>query len=147
MTNMDFRKELYNTISPLLLQNGIRHVDLWNHNVEFIEQEQSWERPAVFIEFAPVRWNAIMPGVEYRAEPEIRLHIVTDWQGCTAATGGTQPTATGELDWSERLHAALTGLCGHSYADFDLQETQTNHNHEDIVESIDTYTCVAFRRL
>ena len=89
---MDFRKELYNTISPLLLQNGIRHVDLWNHNVEFIEQEQSWERPAVFIEFAPVRWNAIMPGVEYRAEPEIRLHIVTDWQGCTAATGGTQPT-------------------------------------------------------
>ena len=29
----------------------IRHVDLWNRNVEFIEDEQLWPRPAVFIEF------------------------------------------------------------------------------------------------
>ena len=27
---------------------AIRHVDLWNHNVEFLEQEDQWERPAVF---------------------------------------------------------------------------------------------------
>ena len=43
---------------------------LWNHNVEFIEQEENWERPAVFVEFCPIRWNAIVDGVEYRAEPE-----------------------------------------------------------------------------
>ena len=64
----------------------IKHIDLWNHNVEFIEQEENWERPAVFVEFCPIRWNAIVDGVEYRAEPEVKLHIVTDWPG--AAVGG-----------------------------------------------------------
>lgn len=59
----------------------IKHIDLWNHNVEFIEQEENWERPAVFVEFCPIRWNAIVDGVEYRAEPEVKLHIVTDWAG------------------------------------------------------------------
>ena len=43
---------------------AIKHIDLWNHNVEFIEQEENWERPAVFVEFCPIRWNAIVDGVE-----------------------------------------------------------------------------------
>ena len=54
---------------------AVRHIDLWNHNVEFIEQEDGWERPAVFVEFCPIRWNAIVSGVEYRACGEIaRCH-------------------------------------------------------------------------
>ena len=32
---------------------AIKHIDLWNHNVEFIEQEEYWERPAVFIDSGP----------------------------------------------------------------------------------------------
>lgn len=56
----------------------IPHIDLWNHNVEFIEQEENWARPAVFVEFCPIRWNALVNGVEYRAEPQVNLHIVTD---------------------------------------------------------------------
>ena len=93
----------------------IKHIDLWNHNVEFIEQEENWERPAVFVEFCPIRWNAIVDGVEYRAEPEVKLHIVTDWADTFMA--------------------------------FDLVESQTNHNHEEIVENIEVYSCVAFKRL
>lgn len=30
---------------------------------------------------------------------------------------------------------------------FDLVESQTNHNHEDIVENIEVYQCVAQKRL
>ena len=69
------RKELYNMLCKELKEVGgglIKHIDLWNHNVEFIEQEENWERPAVFVEFCPIRWNAIVDGVEYRAEPEVR---------------------------------------------------------------------------
>lgn len=29
----------------------IRHIDLWNEQVEFIEQEEPFDTPAVFIEF------------------------------------------------------------------------------------------------
>ena len=30
-------------------ERAIKHIDLWNHNVEFIEQEEQWDRPAVFV--------------------------------------------------------------------------------------------------
>ena len=53
-------------------ERAIKHIDLWNHNVEFIEQEAAWERPAVFIEFVPFKWKAIVPGIEYRAEPIVK---------------------------------------------------------------------------
>ena len=82
------RKELYNMLCERLKTVGdgaIRYIDLWNHNVEFIEQEEQWERPAVFVEFLPIQWNAIQPGVEYRAEPVVNLHVVTDGQGSSSA--------------------------------------------------------------
>lgn len=44
------RKEIYQRIVEQLrtaLGGEIKHIDLWNHNVEFIEQEQQWSRPAV----------------------------------------------------------------------------------------------------
>ena len=66
-------------------ERAIKHIDLWNHNVEFIEQEENWERPAVFVEFQPIQWNAIQSGAEYRAEPIVHLHVVTDWQGSSSA--------------------------------------------------------------
>ena len=124
------RKELYNMLCKELKEVGgglIKHIDLWNHNVEFIEQEENWERPAVFVEFCPIRWNAIVDGVEYRAEPEVKLHIVTDWP--------------------ELIHERLSCMDGDTFMAFDLVESQTNHNHEEIVENIEVYSCVAFKRL
>ena len=40
----------------------IKHIDLWNHNVEFIEQEENWARPAVFVEFKPIKWAGMCGG-------------------------------------------------------------------------------------
>lgn len=79
------RKELYNLLCRELgAIVEIKHIDLWNRNVEFIEQEEGWERPAVFVEFGPIQWKPIVNGVEYRAEPQITLHIVTDWTGAAS---------------------------------------------------------------
>lgn len=118
---------------------AIRHIDLWNHNVEFIEQEVAWERPAVFIEFVPFKWHAIVPGVEYRAQPLINLHVVTDWAGAD--------TDVGQFRLLDKIHELLAGLEGETFAELDIESSATNHDHEDIVESIETYTCVGFRHL
>ena len=77
------RKELYRLLcSELKAIDLIKHIDLWNHNVEFIEQEENWERPAVFVEFCPIQWNAIVPGVEYRAAQSGRDDAPgTVWRG------------------------------------------------------------------
>lgn len=51
------------------------------------------------------------------------------------------------FDLSGLLHAQLAGLSGETFLELDLVESDTNHNHEDIVESIEVYQCVAIKRL
>ena len=104
------RKELYRMLCDRLKEVGggaIKHIDLWNHNVEFIEQEENWERPAVFIEFRPIKWNAIVNGLEYRAEPEVALHVVTDWKGGTSDGSQFQEEGLEVFDLLDEIHAAL----------------------------------------
>lgn len=117
---------------------AIKHIDLWNHNVEFLEQEAPWSRPAVFIEFVPFKWHAIVPGVEYRAQPLINLHVVTDW---------AEQEDIGEFELLDKVHEQLVGLEGKTFMEFDIDSSATNHDHGDIVENIETYTCVGFRHL
>lgn len=125
----------------------IPHIDLWNHNVEFIEQEENWARPAVFVEFCPIRWNALVNGVEYRAEPQVNLHIVTDWAGAASDGSELKEEALEVFDLPELIHEKLSCMDGETFRVFDLEESRTNHNHEDIVESIEVYSCIAFKRL
>ena len=142
------RKELYNLICQKLGEiEEIKHIDLWNHNVEFIEQEENWARPAVFVEFCPIQWNAIAPGVEYRAEPQVKLHIVTDWEGSADAGSQFKEEALKVFDLVDTIHRKLACLDGETFMQLDLVESQTNHNHEDIVENIEMYQCVAIRSL
>ena len=141
------RKEIYEKVSDVLRSLGcssggrlIRHVDLWNHNVEFLEQESAWERPAVFLEFGPITWQAVKDG-EMRGQGTLRLHVVTDWvsDGLDASTG--MPVAIGVGCWSlcDRIEMALRGLRGATFHELRLRESHTNHNHEEIVETIEVY--------
>ena len=125
------RKELYAAIVAKLKQDvpEVGHIDLWNHNVEFIEQEEGWERPAVFVEFGVIAWEPYVGG-GYRGRGVVRLHVVTDW------LEGGQHAA---WNLSNKIRKVLTGLCGGSFNGMELVTTDTNHNHEDILESIDSY--------
>lgn len=122
----------------------IRHVDLWNRNIEFIEQEAGWERPAVFVEFEPVRWEALTEGSgEYRATARVRLHVVADW---APATGGDADHATaGLLDFPALVGGLVDGLRGENFSGLRLVESHVNHDHEDIVESVEVYEFTAYR--
>lgn len=144
------RKELYLKLcEQLKLVDGgaIRHVDLWNQNVQFIEQEESFPMPAVFVEFGPIEWKPWAQGVEYRAEPQVHLHVVTQWQGSAADGSERQADSLAAFDLLRHIHEQLTTMTGDEFTAFDLVQSRTNHNHEDIVENIETYQCVAIRRL
>ena len=112
------RKELFEAIKAKIESTlpEILHVDLWNHNVEYIEEETPWARPAVFVEFGAISWQPLQGGGR-RGSGVVRLHLVTDW-------------AEGEYATAFALSRKL-GMA--------LMETATNHNHEDILESVDTY--------
>lgn len=144
------RKELYEKLCERLKTVGggaIKYIDLWNHNVEFIEQEENWERPAVFVEFQPIQWITIQPGVEYRSKPVVNLHVVTDWHGSSSADSELREKSLEVFDLLEEIHKTLAGMEGETFAEFDLQESITNHNHEELVESIESYSCVFLKSL
>lgn len=139
------RQELYDKLKEVLqgISNGyVKHIDLWNRNVEFIEEDTPWERPAVFIEFDPVKWGDIVPGVEYRAEATVRLHIITDW-----TNESDEDAVIDQFVLPELIHEVLAGLEGDTFKDLRLSESITNHNHEEIIESIEVYSFVAFKSL
>lgn len=90
------RRMLYLGLTELLKelkdesgQPLIRHIDLWNEQVEFIEQEEPFDTPAVFIEFRPVQWRTL-GGTTQQADVPFRLHVVTTWKGSTRHSGQHQ---------------------------------------------------------
>lgn len=134
------REELYAMIRERLMATGaIKYVDLWNHNVEFIEQETAWERPAVFVEFGPIIWQPYKGKEVLRGSGSVRLHIVTDW-----FDGEPSEAGINALNYSTIVYEALKNMVGENFHGWELQETHTNHNHEDIVENIDVYSVRGF---
>lgn len=125
------RKELFNAIKAKLTSDvpEVKHIDLWNNNVEFIEQEAGWERPAVFVEFGEIIWSPYQGGSE-RGKGLVHIHLVTDW-----AEGGHDAA----FDLSRAVHLAIDGLQGEGFNGMAIATTHTNHNHEEILESIDSY--------
>ena len=55
----------------------IRTFDLWNEQISFLEQEEPFDVPAVFIEFRPVKWTG---GGTQTADVTLRLHIIMKFQ-------------------------------------------------------------------
>lgn len=144
------RKELYKALCECLKGIGdseIKHIDLWNRNVEFIEQEEAWERPAVFVEYGPIKWDPYVGGKLQRGNGMVKLHIVTDWNGSAAADSPDRDTALEAWDLSEKIQQALEGLSCDRVNALWLEETHTNHDHEEIVESIDVYKMRCVRKL
>lgn len=125
------RKELFNAIKAKMTSDvpEVKHVDLWNHNVEFLEQEDAWARPAVFVEIGTIEWQPFQ-GNGRRGRGVVRIHLVTDW------AEGEYGTA---FDLGRKILRALEGMEGCEFDGMALLQTETNHNHEEILESIDSY--------
>ena len=140
------RKQLYLAIIERLKsvvneeENPVlKHFDLWNENVAFIEQEAIFDTPAVFIEFLPIKWQSLGGGVQ-SATIEFRLHIVTQVKGSAADGASFQPDALELFDLLDAIHRALSGYRGQHFRQMVRASSHTNHNHEELIESIEAFT-------
>ena len=79
--------------------------------MEFVEQEEVFDTPAVFIEFLPVKWTNLGGGVQ-RAEATIRLHIVTPWNGSTREGNPLQRQSLERFDLLDRIDHHLFNIMG-----------------------------------
>lgn len=117
---------------------SIKHVDLWNQNVEFIEQEAAWERPAVFVEFGTIDWSRTKASA-MDTQAELRLHVVTDWHGSAASDSETRAESLAVFELLDEIRVAIEGLTGETFDRMQLRSSLTNHNHEELLESIEVF--------
>ena len=125
----------------------IRTFDLWNEQISFLEQEDPFDVPAVFIEFRPVKWAG---GVTQTADVTLRLHIVTPWKGSAREGSGFQRQTLERFDLLDRMDRHLFNLSGDdgstSFSLFRRTGSSTNHNHEELVEDVTDFTCKVMDR-
>lgn len=114
---------------------AIKHVALWNRQVEFIEEENVFDMPAVFIEFGKIKWRSQTGGVQ-DADLSIGLHVVTKAvpEDCE---GGLLHLDL--LDWINRcLYAFTTDNIGSLVRDSSIP----CHDHEEILDSTEVFKCM-----
>ena len=123
------RIDVFNAISAALQarQQRVKHVELWNHNVEYLEEEAPFDMPAVFVEFGPINWKPMKDASVGGCE--LRLHIV-----------GHQPDTSSEamVLLADAVAALVTEL---PFVRCRVQSL-TNHNHDEIVEHIETFNII-----
>ncbi|MDR0677687.1 MAG: hypothetical protein LBF57_03380 [Holosporaceae bacterium] len=134
------RKKIYLKIIELLVEGElIKHVDLWNENIQYITEEQAWSTPAVFVEFEPIIWMPFPGGVQ-EGTVTVRLHIITR---CIEPTNDSSPykdSALAYLDMLDSINSRIHGFSGDGFNTFTRKQSVTNHNHEELVESIETFS-------
>ena len=144
--------EIYKGIADILM-NGldgvVKHVDLWNEQVAFIEEEVPFDFPAVFVQFGQIDWKPVNigSGLCWRGECAVNLHIVDRWPGSAAAGSGEMDEALGVFDLAKRIHKKIEGVTGDGYNGLRLVASMVNHNHEDIIENIEVYKTKLYRML
>ena len=140
------KKQLYLAIKERLKnipgadgESLFKHFDLWNQQVEFIEQETPFLTPAVFVEFLPMKWRTLGNRVQ-DADLITRLHIVTEWHA-DYTPDDLEDRALEYLDIVDNVVAAMQNFTAPCTNAWMRTQTIPNHNHARYVDSVEEYIC------
>ena len=135
------RLQIYKAICERLTAQvpDIKHIDLWNNNIAALSGGAVWPRPAVFIEFETIEWRQLQNRVRM-ADIAVRLHIITDAVSYSGNSDPKQDAALAFFDLLNRVNSAMQGLRGENFAGFMLTTSATNHDHAELIESVERYT-------
>ena len=140
------RKQLYLELAEQLKSikdeaglSKIKHTDLWNKQVEFIEEEQPFDFPAVFIEFGEFPWRS-QGGRVQDAQITMALHILTRAEGGTADGSDFQDDALAYLDLPGDINYALDGFSGSCFGSISRTRSIPNHDHGEIIEGVEHFS-------
>ena len=141
------RTLLFNALKAAILATGdICHVALWNQQVAFIEEEEPFDLPAVFIEFAPMEWRVFDKSRKngrqiMTSDAHLTFHLLTpstwgDAETLTFADAFADRFAGMQVrDGEDELHAC----------NFMPAASITNHDHGELVESLETFAFRAYK--
>ncbi len=135
------RKKLFYAIARRIKEQvpGIKFIDLWNEHLAEIKSTTAWPVPSVFIEFEQYDVRQLANHV-CMADVPVRLHIITRTKNYTAGHEDKRiDDALDYFDLIDQVHAAMVTLAGDNFSTFMLTASATNHNHAELLESIERY--------
>ena len=135
------RKKLFLAIAQRIKEQvpGIKFIDLWNEHLAEIKSTTAWPVPSVFIEFEQYDVRQCANRV-CMADVPVRLHIITRTKNYTAGIADKRlEAALDYFDLIDQVHAAMATLAGDNFSTFMLTTSATNHNHAELIESIERY--------
>ena len=134
------RKQIYRAICERLAKEtpDVAFIDIWNDNVTNLNGGSSFPLPAVFVEFETIEWR--QQGNSARmGEVAVRLHIITRAVATHGSGDSRTEAALQYFDLIDRINAAMQRLGGENFASFMLTTSATNHNHAELIESVERY--------
>ncbi|MDR2652065.1 MAG: hypothetical protein LBC68_07080 [Prevotellaceae bacterium] len=125
----------------------IKHFDLWNNNLEYIEDEQPFNTPAVFVEFQSINWRYQANKLYNTDLVAIRLHIVTQRNAPSAHNSEYEEHAIAFFDIIDLIRKTLIGFeckneTGVHGPLFNVQ-SDTDNNAAELRNDIEIFTCTA----
>lgn len=138
------RKQIFQAVCARLSERlpEIKFIELWNNNVAQISGGATWPLPAVFVEFETIEWRQ-QNNAARRGDVAVRLHIITRAVNTHGHTDPRQAEALAFFDLIDRVNAAMQGLRGENFAGFMLTTSATNHDHAELLESVERYVTSA----
>lgn len=138
---MSIRKDIINAVFNCISEKvpEVKFIDLWNEHIAEITAGATWPMPALFIEFETIEWR--QEGLNSRrADIGLRLHIITQTVTTSAGHNDNNMQASLEyFDLIDRITSALQGLHGDNFSSWMLTSSATNHNHAELIESIERF--------
>lgn len=116
---------------------AIKHIGLWNRQVEFITEESPFPMPAVFVEFGKISWRH-QPGGIQDADLTVGLHVLT-----TAIPEGFDG-AEFHLELLDKINACLQGFEGDCWGSFKRSASIPCHDHEEIIDDTEVYQAMVY---
>ncbi len=134
------RKQIFQAICTRINErvSDIKFIDLWNENIQTINGGAVFPLPAIFVEFETIEWRQQNNGAR-RGDIAVRLHLVTRQPATHGHKDSKMPEALAFLDLIDKINAAIQGLRGDNFSGFQLTTSATNHDHAELMESVERY--------
>lgn len=148
LIKLDNNGKYYTWVTPTPVQgeppvvepeSAIKHFDIWNNNLQYIEETQPFDCPAVFLQFQPITWEPRSKGVR-GADVSVTLHIITANRAPSAKEHGHEIKALEFFDLLDAINYNLYNLKGDFFRYLTSLSSATDHDHDELIDSMETYS-------
>jgi hypothetical protein len=116
----------------------IKHFDLFNDQLNHLQEEEVFAFPACFIEFVPIKWEQL-GGKRQQAVVSIRFHFCHNIKIKSSDKSGTETIALQHLETIDQAHKYLQGFSGDYFNSLVRTDSEQDHNHDHIWAHVETY--------